>query len=217
METRSAAPERLNSHIATHRLTPSSQDEDWLWIKNFQEGDPSAFEKIFNKYKVKVVNLAYHFVRQKEAAEDIAHDVFIKIYEKKFDNDPKAKFSTWLYRVTVNASLDLIRKKKFTPHSLDEPIQDAEGQKNLLLEKFSNPTTLPLQALQDEELKILVRREIEKLPENLKIPLLLYQFETLPYKEIAAVLRITEKAVEKRIYHAKDRLRRTLSKYYNSL
>lgn len=193
------------------------QDKDWLWIKDFRGGDRSAFEKIFNKYKVKVVNLAYQFVRQKEAAEDIAHDVFIKIYEKKFNNDPKAKFSTWLYRVTVNASLDLIRKKKFTPYSLDEPIQDEEGQKNLLLEKFSKPQAHPVQVLQDEELKILVRREIEKLPENLKIPILLYQFEALPYKEIAAVMRITEKAVEKRIYHAKEHLRRTLSKYYKSL
>lgn len=190
------------------------QDEDWLWIKDFRRGDQSAFEKIFNKYKVKVVNLAYRFVRQKEAAEDIAHDVFIKIYEKKFDNDPKAKFSTWLYRVTVNTSLDLIRKKKFTSYSLDEPIQDEEGQKNNLLEKFSKPQVHPVQVLQDEELKVLVRKEIEKLPENLKIPILLYQFEDLHYKEIATVMQITEKAVEKRIYHAKEHLRRTLSKYY---
>ncbi len=198
-------------------MNQTFQDEDWLWIKNFYEGDQSAFENIFNKYKVKVVNLAYHFVKQKEAAEDIAHDVFIKIYEKKFNKDPKAKFSTWLYRVTVNASLDILRKKKFTPHSLDETLQNQEGGETTLLEKLANSADSSAQVLQDQELKMIVRKEIEKLPENLKIPVLLYQFEGLPYKEIAAIMKVTEKAVEKRIYHAKEHLRRTLSKYYKSL
>lgn len=192
----------------------SASDQDWLWIENFQEGDRSAFDQIFNKYKTTVVNLAFRFVRARETAEDITQEVFIKIYEKKVRFEPKTKFSTWLYRVTVNTSLDALRKRKMFPLSLDERIENQKGDKKPLIEKLTDPrATSPLQSLEEGELKMMVQGEVEKLPEKLRLPILLSQFENLPQREIALILGITEKAVEKRIYHAKERLRKRLLKY----
>lgn len=191
-----------------------TQDEDWVGIKNFEEGDPSAFERIFNKYKTNVINLAFRFLRERQAAEDVAQEVFIKIYEKKIHFDPRAKFSTLLYRMTVNASMDMLRKKKFLPLSLDGQVWDQERGQRPMREQVSDPkATSPVNVLADEELRGLVQREIERLPEKLKAPLLLHQFEGLSYKELAAILGVTEKAVEKRIYHAKEKLRKKLFKY----
>lgn len=191
------------------------QDEDWLWIKDFQMGDQSAFEKIFDKYKTNVINLAFRFLKERQTAEDVAQEVFIRIYEKKVHFDPRAKFSTLLYRMTVNASIDTLRKKKFSPRSLDEQALDQEGDQKPLIERLSDSKSIsPVHVLQDEELRELIQKEIQRLPEKLKAPLLLHQFENLPYREIASILGITEKAVERRIYHARELLRGKLSPYF---
>ena len=147
-------------------------------------------------------------------AEDIAQDVFIKIYEKKVKVNPKAKFSTWLYKVTVNASIDQMRKKSFFDRSLDKTETNEEGEGKTLLETLSDPSAVSsADILAREEIKNLVQAQIQKLPEKLKTPLLLSQFENLPTKEIARILGATPKAVERKIYHAKEILRRKLSKY----
>lgn len=195
----------------------NSLDDDWFLIQKNKEGDRFAFEQLFNKYKVSIVNLAFRFVREKTAAEDIAQEVFIKIYEKKVHFDPKAKFSTWLYRVTVNAAMDVLRKRKFSPQSLDEPIQGQEGEKKSLLDKFSDQhVDSALKGLEDQELQMLVQLEITRLPEKLREVILLYQFENLSYCEIASILGTTEKGVEKRIYHAKEKLRKRLAIIYKT-
>lgn len=194
--------------------TPSpKQDNDWLWIEKILEGDSSAFEQIFNKYKVSIINLSFRFIRNREIAEEVAQEVFIKVYEKKVHFDPRSKFSTWLYRVTVNASMDFLRKKKFSFRSLEEPMGDADSGENTLLDHISDSRSpSPKQSIETEEIQKLVRQEIDRLPENLRGPILLYQFEEMPYREIAKILGITEKAVEKRLYHAKQLLRGKLSK-----
>ncbi len=190
------------------------EDQDWIWIQRFHEGKKSAFEQIFSKYKPLVVNLAFRFVRNKETAEDIAQEVFVRVYEKKFRLDPKAKFSTWLYRVTVNASLDILRKKRFLGGSLDENISFREGGKKTTLESLAEPKSLSLKTdLAQEELKVLVQKEINQLPEKFKIPILLYQFQEMPYREIAKILGITEKAVERRLWHAKELLKKKLANF----
>ena len=199
-------------------MNQSRSDEDWLLFGKFQKGDLDAFHELFNKHKRNVINLSYRFVRNKETAEDIAQDVFIKIYEKKVKFDPKAKFSTWLYKVTVNASIDRTRKKSFFDRSFDKVQTGEKGEGKTLLETLSDPSAIsPADVVASEEIKNLVRMEIQKLPEKLKTTILLHQFEDLSYKEIACILGITTKAVERKIYHAKEILHKKLSKYFSYL
>ena len=188
-------------------------EDDWVLIRKFQDGDPSGFREIFNKYKARVINLSCRFLQSREAAEDIAQDVFIKIYEGRLKFDPKAKFTTWLYRVTVNASLDFIRKKKFIVRPANTKTEDPGGKEDWF-ERRSDPNSpSPRETVQQKELHALLRTEIDALPEKLRLPILLYQFENLPYEEIARILGITSKAVERRLFHAKQRLRDKFSKY----
>ena len=159
------------------------------------------------------MNLSYRFVRSQETAEDIAQDVFIKVYEKRLKVDQRVKFTTWLYRVTVNASLDFIRKNKFIVRPVDTEVE-GESRKEDFFERVGDPNpALPSETVQQKELHALLRTQIDALPEELKLPILLYQFENLPYEEIARILSITPKAVERRLYHAKQRLRDKFSKY----
>jgi len=189
-------------------------DEDWKRIEDFFNGDLSAFECIFNKYKNRTLNLAFGFLRERASAEDTAQEVFLKIYQKKLKPDPKAKFSTWLYRVTVNASFDILRRRKFTPDSLDRGIETSQGREKLLRDILPDlKTSAPAKIVEREEISRLVRHEIDHLPEKLRSPLLLYQFEDMSYRDIALILGISGKAVERRLYHAREILRKTLAPF----
>ena len=190
-------------------------DDDWSILERFYAGDESAFAIIFNQYQLKLINLAYRILRDRTRAEDIAQDVFVKVYEKKVKRDPLARLSTWLYRVTVNASLDDLRWRKFlTPFfkSFGQENPDASGD-GLLVEPRDFKTANPREALEAGEIKHDVQHAIEALPEKLRIPLELYQFEDLPYAEIAAILHISPKAVERRLFHAREILRKKLGGY----
>lgn len=166
-------------------------DQDWICIQKIRDGDKFAFNEIFNRHKNLAVNIAYRFTHSREAAEDVAQDVFIKVYEGKVKVDPNAKFTTWLYRVTVNTALDVMKRKKF------EPLHD----------QMEGPGNSPQQLLGEDEIKNLVQSGIARLPEKFRSPILLYQFEGLSYREIAQILGISEKAVERRLYHAKQILK----------
>ena len=183
-------------------------DDDWIKIGAFLNGELAAFEFIFNKYKSRVINLAYGFLRDRASAEDTVQNVFLKIYQKKAKPDSRAKFSTWLYRVTVNASLDVLRSRKFTPVSMDRESSFADGGEGTLKERLPDSKSLsPSQTAEREDLAVLVRREIDRLPEKFRAPLLLYQFEDMSYREIASILGLSGKAVERRLYHAREILR----------
>ena len=90
----------------TRMLTPDSQ-----LIAAWQRGDESAFQALFERYRARVVNIAWRFLGDADAAQDAAQDVFIKLYTSARDYRPDAEFSTWLYRVTANACLDALRKR----------------------------------------------------------------------------------------------------------
>ncbi len=192
----------------------TKQDEDWSRIERIRQGDRSAFDGLFRKHLGAVVNLAYRFLRDRQTAEDVAQDVFLKVYEGKARVLPQAKFTTWLYRVTVNASIDAVRRRKRSPRSLDEQVPDEEGESRSLLDRVPDRrATSPGEAADQEELRALVDRHIQRLPEKFRAPLVLHQFQELPYAEIAAILGVSEKAVERRLFHAREILRKRLAGY----
>ena len=170
-------------------------EDDWILYERFQQGEVSSFNRLFERYKNRLLNLAYRFVRNRQAAEDIAQEVLIKVYEKKVRFDPKAKFSTWVFRVTANASVDWIRKRRFTGDT----------------QKEEAPAPSPSSTPGDRELHGLLERAIEELPEKLRLPIRLFQFEDKSYGEIALILQISVKAVERRLYHAKQILKGKLT------
>lgn len=179
---------------------PPTAKNDWELYGEFSAGDAAAFRELFGRYQSRIFNLSYRIVRDRAAAEDVAQDVLIRIYEKKARFRANVKFSTWVYRVAVNASLDHVRKKRFFGFSLDETPLDVEG----------DAASSSREVLEKEELQNLVSRAVQALPEKLRLPILLFQFEEKSYQEIADILEISAKAVERRIYQAKVLLRKAL-------
>jgi RNA polymerase sigma-70 factor (ECF subfamily) len=175
-------------------------DETELILK-FKEGDKFAFQELVEKYQDSVINASYRFLRNREEAEEVAQEVFLKVYQSASSYQPKAKFSTWLFRIVVNSCLNQLRdKKKFSSSELDEDLPaPAQDQ--------------PDESLEREELKSLVREAIDSLPEYQITVIILNQYEGFSYQDMAKILDCSLSAIESRLFRAKENLKKQLNAY----
>jgi len=185
------------------------EDTGTKLMLRFQQGDESAFREIVEQHKLSVLNLCYRFVGNKDDAEDIAQDVFIRILNAASRYRPDASLSTWLYRITVNVCLNFQRRKKILNFfSLNHQLESGQTAGNRLPDPISDEQ--PDIMLEKKELQTLVQQAIQSLPENQQTVVILHRFEGLSYQEIADVLNTSVSAVESRLHRAKLNLQRKL-------
>lgn len=181
----------------------SKQDEDFLLIRGFINGDESAFRNLVLMHKDKVRNLVFVTLGDAENVDDISQDVFISVYHKLKEFRFESKFTTWLYRITVNKCRDYLRKKKVRSIFVALGDSDREYPTNPFSENIDIPQ--------------LVRNAINKLPEKLKIPLVLRDIEGFSYKEIADELGTEVGTIKSRIFRARESLKIILEPYQKEL
>ena len=179
------------------------QNEDFQLIRDFIDGNEDAFTKLVLKHKEKVRNLVFLTLGDADNIDDISQDVFINVFHKIKEFRFESKFTTWLYRITVNKCRDYLRKKRV--RSIFVPIKDSINEPSI--KGHSDSPDLPG----------LVRKGIEKLPEKLKVPLILRDIEGLSYKEIADQLDCEVGTVKSRIFRARESLKFILEPYQDEL
>ncbi|MDH7603888.1 MAG: sigma-70 family RNA polymerase sigma factor [Melioribacter sp.] len=175
------------------------EDEDFELIKNFIAGDESVFRTLVIKHREKVRNLVFITLGDAENVDDISQEVFISVYHKLKEFRFESKFTTWLYRITINKCRDFLRKKKV--RSIFVPLGDSDRE--YPTGPFSENIDIPQ----------LVRKAIDKLPEKLKIPLILRDIDGLSYKEIAEQLSTEVGVIKSRIFRARESLKIILEPY----
>ncbi len=179
------------------------KDEDFILIRSFINGEESTFRILVHKHKDKVRNLIFLTLGDTEFVDDISQDVFISVYHKLNEFRFESKFTTWLYRITVNKCRDYLRKKRV--RSIFVPIKDSDT------EYGTGPFS------EDVDIPQLVRSAIEKLPEKLKLPLVLRDIQGLSYKEIADQLGTEVGTIKSRIFRARESLKIILEPYQKEL
>lgn len=179
------------------------KDQDFALIRAFIKGDESTFKTLVVRHKEKVRNLVFITLGDAEFVDDISQDVFISIYHKLNDFRFESKFTTWLYRITVNKCRDYLRKKRV--RSIFVPIKDSDTEYGT--GPFSENVDVPQ----------LVRSAIDKLPEKLKIPLVMRDIDGLSYKEIADQLGTEVGTIKSRIFRARESLKVILEPYQKEL
>jgi RNA polymerase sigma-70 factor (ECF subfamily) len=192
-----------NSNNDLKDLKAQSEEEDYALIRSFNEGNDAAYSKLVLKHKDKVRNLVYLTLGDTEFIDDISQDVFISVFHKMKDFRFESKFTTWLYRITVNKCRDYLRKKKV--RSIFVPIKNSE---------YNHSTSMRTDSI---DIPALVRRTIEKLPDKLKEPLILRDIEGFSYKEIAEKLGCEVGTVKSRIFRARESLKIILEPYKREL
>jgi len=176
--------------------------KDEQLVRQFQQGDQSAFETLVRRYQDKVLNTCYRFLGNPDDARDAAQEIFIKVYTNLKKFKPHARFSTWLYRVAVNHALNALRSRKRRRGILlfsALPLQES-------LIRITDNTLQPDQNYAESEQHDLVMRAIEQLGERQRSLVILHQFEGLAYKEIAEVMGMSKSAVESQLCRAKKKL-----------
>ena len=185
----------------------SAQDSDWDLVQRFQEGDRSVFNQLVLKYRNRVMGIATRMLGDRVEAEDLAQDVFVKVYHGLQGFQGESLFSTWLYRVTANSCLNH-RKKRKREFQVAEAMDDPEP---IPSDRTSNPHTL----LERKELKVVLEKAIGALPQEQRMVLILRDIEGLSYEEIADSLRLELGTVRSRLHRARMLVQASIKEIYS--
>jgi RNA polymerase sigma-70 factor (ECF subfamily) len=190
----------------------SENDPDADVMLRCAQGDDDAFEEIVRRHQGRVASLAYRYLGSATDAEDVAQDVFLRIYRARESYEPTARFTTWMHRITVNASLNFLRKKRVRRHlNAEMPATGDEGEGRA---DFADPgAARPHEVLEDAELTEVLRRIIDELPERQRTAILLNKYQGLSYEDTAAALELSLPAVKSLLTRARVNIKEKLLPY----
>lgn len=174
-----------------------------------KHGDREAFSVLVQRYRKPLMNFIYRFIANSGESEDLAHEVFLKVFQSAPRYEPKAGFSTWLYRIATNAALNHLRDHK--PQlscSLERGLE--EGNRDCGNE-IRDPRGLVEDKLIEQEQVRQIRKAVASLPENQRLALILTKYQELSLKETGEVLKCSEAAVKSLIFRAYSTLREKLT------
>ena len=172
-------------------------------IRRVQQGDVDAFETLVTAYEKNVYNLALRMTGNREDAQDMAQEAFIKAYNSLPGFRGDSKFSVWLYRIVSNVCLDFLRRQKRRPAS-SLSVEDDEGEETQL--DVADVSQSPEVLLEQKLTREAVRRGLDQLPEEQRQILLLREIQGLSYEEIGQTLGLEAGTVKSRIFRARKRL-----------
>ncbi len=181
--------------------------EEKKLVRLSKEGNEEAFASLVKKYKTKVFNLAWSLTRDRETADDLAQEAFIKAYFALPAFQFKSEFGTWLYRITVNHVKDYLRKKSKMSKMLFEKMKEMPlVQENEIIKKEKEQII--------EQRKKLVHQCLQTIPEKYKLILSLRDIQGFSYEEITKILKISPGTVDSRLHRARKMLRKKLAPFF---
>lgn len=186
--------------------------EDLELIKRFTSGCQASFEELMKRYETKVHNLAMRLTKNQEDAEEVLQDVFITVYRKVSGFEGKSKFSSWLYRITVNAAFMKLRKRK-QDHSVS--LEDMLPQ--LQNQAIAQPTAFGARAdyrAFNGEIREALEGAITKLPDEYRAVFILRDVDGLSNKEVGRILGLSIPAVKSRLHRSRLMLRKRLARFH---
>jgi RNA polymerase sigma-70 factor (ECF subfamily) len=189
------------------------RDPDTRLMIRVRDEEEGAFEELVERYQARLVSLMHHLVGNAEEAEDLAQEVFFRVYRSRKKYRARAKFSTWLFTIANNLALNALRARQRRP-VVSLPASDSgplgpRPVERLLRDSGSHPS----QHMQQAELAEIVRRALDTLNERQRMAVLLNKFEEMNYIEIAEVMGLTTKGVKSLLSRARTNLRAALQPY----
>jgi len=172
-------------------------------------GDEASFELLLQRYRTPLVNFLFRMVRNREQAEDLAQEVFLRVYRAREDYVPSAKFTTWLFRIATNLALNSMRDTRYQKLevSIDAPMMvDSEDGDERPLDVAEKHPNIEQHLVEDVRVKM-IRHAINKLPEKQRAAVLLHKYQELDYTEIAKILSCSESALKSLLFRAYEALR----------
>lgn len=175
-------------------------------------GDDSAFAYLVQKYRRQMVSFMYRMARSPAAAEDLAQEVFLRVYRSRESYEPSAKFSTWLYRIATNLAVNYVRDTRHErPEnmvSVDEPDQET----GLTVDVRDTSLTAEEAILRQERMAA-IRQRVQALPERQRLAVIMHKYQQMDYRQISQVLKLSESATKSLLFRAYETLRVQLREF----
>ena len=188
------------------RIVEAMTTSDVQLMLDVKAGDEASFDLLLRRYRTPLVNFLFRMVRDSATAEDLAQEVFLRVYRARKQYSPTAKFTTWLFRIATNLALNSIRDNRHRQMetSVDAPPREDED---------ATPMELPAREKRVDEQMMerdraeFIRRAVDGLPEKQRIAVLLHKYEEMDYGEIAKILECSESALKSVLFRAYETLR----------
>jgi RNA polymerase sigma-70 factor (ECF subfamily) len=190
------------------------RDPDIRVMLRVRADEPGAFEELVGLYQQRLVGLMHHLVGNLDEAEDLAQEVFMRVYRARKKYRPRAKFSTWLFTIANNRAINALRSRQRKP-TVSLPATDSgplgpRPAENLAV---ADSGQQPVRRVQQTELADVIRQALEGLNERQKMAVVLNKYEDMNYAEIAEVMSLSVKAVKSLLSRARVNLRSALQNY----
>jgi len=175
-------------------------------------GDQSAFDYLVHKYRRPMVNFMYRMVRNPAAAEDLAQEVFLRVYRSREGYEASAKFTTWLYRIATNLAVNYVRDTRHERPENTVNLDEANEETGLTLEIADDSITAE-EAMVRRERMIAIRQRVQALPERQRLAVIMHKYQQMDYRQIAEVLKLSESATKSLLFRAYETLRQQLKQF----
>jgi len=179
-------------------------------------GDEQSFELLLRRYRTPLVNFLYRMVRDLAVAEDLAQEVFLRVYRARKEYAPSAKFTTWMFRIATNLALNSVRDNRHRQSeiSMDQAVNVGGDERQTMEVRDLTPTVE--QVLVARSRSEMILRAIDALPEKQRAAVLLHKYQELDYDEIARILECSESALKSLLFRAYETLRIALAPLLNA-
>jgi RNA polymerase sigma-70 factor (ECF subfamily) len=196
--------ERVKTSVGT---VVACLDYDAQLMLRVKEGDGASFGVLLEKHRTSVVHFLYRMVQNQGVAEELAQEVFLRVYRSRSTYEPTAKFTTWLFRIATHLALNSLRDGKY--ERLQEHLDDDSSELPVRQVSDTRPSveqSMVYQARLEE-----IRRAIAALPEKQRAAVLMHKYEEMEYSQISKVLNCSESAVKSLLFRAYETLRARLA------
>jgi RNA polymerase sigma-70 factor (ECF subfamily) len=186
--------------------------EEMQLVRRAKRGDDQAFEELVRRYDRNVFRIAQHITQNREDAEDVVQDAFLKAYQNLGQFQGQSKFYTWLVRIAVNEALMRLRRRR--PERMVSIDEDVKTEEDSMPREIADWSPNPEQQYTQAELKDILGKTIQGLPPSFRTVFVLRDVEGLSTEETAAALELSVPAVKSRLLRARLQLRERLNKYF---
>ena len=175
-------------------------------------GDDSAFDYLVQKYRRPIINFMYRMAHNTAVAEDLAQEVFLRVYRSRANYEPSAKFTTWLYRIATNLGVNHARDTRHERPENTMNLDEADTETGQTPDLADKTPSVEEEILRRERLAA-IKQKVEALPERQRMAVLMHKYQQMDYRQIADVLKLSESATKSLLFRAYETLRSQLKEF----
>lgn len=191
--------------------TLSAMDDAQVMLR-VRDGDDAAFNYLIERYRRAMISFMYRMVHNAAIAEELAQEVFLRIYRSRASYSADAKFTTWLYRIATNLAVNYARDNKNERPEVKASLDESDEETGLSIDVADDRPNIEQDLLRKERLQA-IRKNVEALPERQRMAVIMHKYQEMDYRQIAEALHLSESATKSLLFRAYESLRQSLKDF----